>query len=642
LGPRRLDTVERTTLIDETVLFFDATSSTAANARRAASVGPGVLHRQPSTPDTVAMEAASTSNLAASSGRSLSLLPPLRVHLPFEHSSTTTSHESAQQGSSVTAAPPSATAPQSIPGAPQNTSPETAAVPVNNPLESAPEYSRDPHLHLDTSEAAVGSMPAPNNSTLSSLGLSRPSITNRPSSPLSPYSNLQSLPHASSHLPGAGTGSATERSLPHEHFQDRAAELRAQAATTSPPQTPHAELSPAPSRSSSLYERHTTTTTALVGGSSDDSRPVSLAASASDVTEIPAAKLDQLNARIYPSTAVLGNPDVNASGISLSSASDADHDADASSLHEERGRSTAPVFRSRENQNLTNQTITEDGPQEDYLDSLNGSHGPAASPPPTVEGVAVLRSTRDANAAQLVQAPGMALPNEAVVRSDSFYSPAVSRSSSAAPSPSSIHPPTLSTSGRRSSSVASGHAPKSTRFSLKSLIGRDKSSSRQRTASPDGLEPGKRATSSTRTKVGGFQAIKHALALGHDEKDYIKNSVQATHTPISSDAESDSDDEGRRGRGRSASRSTRWQEFKAGTYNFPIYFPIPLSLPPTIHANHGQVTYVLKGFVNRAGALTTNLHTVQEVHVVAAPHEDDLEAIESIIVERMWETRVHQ
>lgn len=118
--------------------------------------------------------------------------------------------------------------------------------------------------------------------------------------------------------------------------------------------------------------------------------------------------------------------------------------------------------------------------------------------------------------------------------------------------------------------------------------------------------------------------------------------TQVTQTPLSSEAESDSEDEHNgRGRSRSASRSAKWQEFKAGSYNFPIYFPIPLSLPPTIHANHGQVTYMLKGFVNRAGALTTNLHAVSEVHVVAAPHEDDLEAIESIIVERMWETQLN-
>ena len=49
---------------------------------------------------------------------------------------------------------------------------------------------------------------------------------------------------------------------------------------------------------------------------------------------------------------------------------------------------------------------------------------------------------------------------------------------------------------------------------------------------------------------------------------------------------------------------------------------------------------MLKGFVKRAGALTTNLSTLSEVHIVAAPTEDDLESTESINVERMWETQL--
>lgn len=53
-----------------------------------------------------------------------------------------------------------------------------------------------------------------------------------------------------------------------------------------------------------------------------------------------------------------------------------------------------------------------------------------------------------------------------------------------------------------------------------------------------------------------------------------------------------------------------------------------------------MVTYMLKGFVNRAGALSPNLTTVSEVHIVAAPNEDDLESVESIIVDRMWETQL--
>lgn len=49
---------------------------------------------------------------------------------------------------------------------------------------------------------------------------------------------------------------------------------------------------------------------------------------------------------------------------------------------------------------------------------------------------------------------------------------------------------------------------------------------------------------------------------------------------------------------------------------------------------------MLKGFVKRSGALTSNLSSLSEVHIVAAPGEDDMEASESIIVERMWETQL--
>lgn len=49
---------------------------------------------------------------------------------------------------------------------------------------------------------------------------------------------------------------------------------------------------------------------------------------------------------------------------------------------------------------------------------------------------------------------------------------------------------------------------------------------------------------------------------------------------------------------------------------------------------------MIKGFIHRAGALTTNLTSLNEVHIVAAPNEDDLESIESIIVDRMWETQL--
>lgn len=68
--------------------------------------------------------------------------------------------------------------------------------------------------------------------------------------------------------------------------------------------------------------------------------------------------------------------------------------------------------------------------------------------------------------------------------------------------------------------------------------------------------------------------------------------------------------------------------------------PIPSTLPPTLHCEFGQVVYTIKGFVYRAGALTSNLTSEVEVNLVACPGEDNLEETESIVVERFWETQM--
>lgn len=83
-----------------------------------------------------------------------------------------------------------------------------------------------------------------------------------------------------------------------------------------------------------------------------------------------------------------------------------------------------------------------------------------------------------------------------------------------------------------------------------------------------------------------------------------------------------------------------WREFRAGTYTYPIAIPVPASLPPTISSDFGHVAYFLKASVHRAGALTSNLHSTNEVVLVSCPGEDDTEDSESIVVERFWETQM--
>jgi len=78
----------------------------------------------------------------------------------------------------------------------------------------------------------------------------------------------------------------------------------------------------------------------------------------------------------------------------------------------------------------------------------------------------------------------------------------------------------------------------------------------------------------------------------------------------------------------------------SGVYHYPISFTIPVSTPPTIHADFGSVVYRLKAVVHRAGALTSNLNDEKEVRMVATPGEDDTEETENVVVERQWEEQL--
>jgi len=48
----------------------------------------------------------------------------------------------------------------------------------------------------------------------------------------------------------------------------------------------------------------------------------------------------------------------------------------------------------------------------------------------------------------------------------------------------------------------------------------------------------------------------------------------------------------------------------------------------------------LKATVRRPGALTSNISAETEIHLVAAPGDDDVEESESITVDRFWENQI--
>ncbi|ORY34869.1 or S-antigen, C-terminal domain-domain-containing protein [Naematelia encephala] len=163
-------------------------------------------------------------------------------------------------------------------------------------------------------------------------------------------------------------------------------------------------------------------------------------------------------------------------------------------------------------------------------------------------------------------------------------------------------PPHLRQSTRRVSGGQSDFIPPYGRGGAGSV---PRDSSRERTLSPVGSDD--RSESRGRGRHKGMKVLTGKLGLDH------------------TDAEED---------------VHNWKEFRKGTYNYPISFPIPVDAPPSIHAEFGSVTYRLKATVIRVGALTPNLVEEVEVMMIASPQEDDLEESENVIVERQWEEQM--
>jgi hypothetical protein len=152
-----------------------------------------------------------------------------------------------------------------------------------------------------------------------------------------------------------------------------------------------------------------------------------------------------------------------------------------------------------------------------------------------------------------------------------------------------------------------------------SLAREDGSGRRSRAESPDtrGGGPGR---SESRGRKTALKVLRETLTNGGE-----------------AGQEGDSEEEDEES---AKTRSKGWKEFRAGTYTYPISIPIPASLPPTIASEFGNVTYMLKATIHRAGALTPNLTSTVEVCLVSCPGQDDTEESESIVVERFWETQM--
>ncbi|KAI0282359.1 hypothetical protein BGY98DRAFT_1094397 [Russula aff. rugulosa BPL654] len=83
-----------------------------------------------------------------------------------------------------------------------------------------------------------------------------------------------------------------------------------------------------------------------------------------------------------------------------------------------------------------------------------------------------------------------------------------------------------------------------------------------------------------------------------------------------------------------------WQEFRKGTYTYPISFEIPSHMPASLECDGGSVTWKLVAKVRRPGVFTPNLTATRDVHVVSLPADADLDMAGDIQIERPWDDQL--
>ncbi|KAH7883229.1 hypothetical protein F5I97DRAFT_1903389 [Phlebopus sp. FC_14] len=84
----------------------------------------------------------------------------------------------------------------------------------------------------------------------------------------------------------------------------------------------------------------------------------------------------------------------------------------------------------------------------------------------------------------------------------------------------------------------------------------------------------------------------------------------------------------------------RWTIFQEGIYTYPILFTIPNNAPPSMKDDHGSMSWKVRAEVKRPGAFKLRMTAQQDVVVVSAFAEDDIEEAGAIDVERQWENQL--
>ena len=165
---------------------------------------------------------------------------------------------------------------------------------------------------------------------------------------------------------------------------------------------------------------------------------------------------------------------------------------------------------------------------------------------------------------------------------------------------------------------------------------------------------------SARLSIAGVLQDVKDMVRGTDSRQDHTNLLEPTSPSPRPGSASPEKGEGSRGRSADRKRRSRmsmigvalglgdeeggegdgWHTFRSGTYNYPVSFQLPPTLPPSIRCDFGSVWYRLRATVHRPGPFSHRLTTTIPVEVICMP-VDDVDDGDAIVVERQWDFHGH-
>lgn len=159
--------------------------------------------------------------------------------------------------------------------------------------------------------------------------------------------------------------------------------------------------------------------------------------------------------------------------------------------------------------------------------------------------------------------------------------------------------------------------------------------------------------------AGVLQDVKD-MVRGTESRQDPTSHLESTSSSRIPETASPDKGEGHRGRSRDRKRKSRmsfigealglgdskaaegdgWHTFRSGTYNYPVSFQLPSTLPPSIQCDFGSVFYRLRATVHRPGPFSHRLTATIPVEVICMPTEE-VDDGDPIVVERQWDFQDH-